>query len=495
MIKRIRSLFYLIFIIGSLNISLIYFESCKQDFVNTPNNVTQFPPEVEAVFNTPYTTGNITCNTPSCHADGNTNGMNLVDWQKAMNGSNNGTMIIPYNGFWSHMIAVLNADTNYAPVITITLPEVHKIDTARIHVIMNWINNGAKSKDGQIAFTSIPNSEKGFITNQAADLVAVVETKDKLVTRLIPVGGIGNTLNTPHYITLSPDNRYFYVSLIGAGYVQKFDANTYSQVGISMQAGQSPAHIVISADGSTGYVTNFSSDHLRCGITKFDANNMTVISTLTDLKMPGIHGMALSNNGQYLYSTSQVGEYMFKINTNYFTTTDSLIKGPLDPSVPPSGDGTSNFRPYQLVLSPDNSLIFVSCTSANQIRVYRSSDLAQINSIPVGMDPRLMQFTNDGRYLFVCNRVSNSVSVINTSTLSVQTTITDVGVQPHGVDFTSDGKYAIISCETQAGDGGHHPQVGNKRIGVSRMIQVSDFTLLPNRLEMGSFPAGIAIIK
>ncbi|MEP7146879.1 MAG: beta-propeller fold lactonase family protein, partial [bacterium] len=311
----------------------------------------------------------------------------------------------------------------------------------------------------------------------------------------IHVGGIGSSLNTPHYVKISPDNKYFYISLIGAGYLQKYDVNTYAQVSGNMQSGQSPAHIVISPDDSIGYVTNFSSDHLLCGITSFNTSTMTVRGTLTDQKMPGTHGLALSNDGHYLYSTSQVGEYIFKINTNYFTNTDSLIKSPIDPSVPPSGNGTGSFKPYQCALSPDNTLLFVTCTAANQVRVYNTSDLSQVNSISVGLNPLILKFSNDGRYVFVCNRNDNTVSVINASTQTVQATITGVGIQPHSVDFSADGQYAIIACETQSGFDGHHPTVGSIKPGSSRIIQISNLTLLTNRMEMASFPAGIEIIK
>ncbi|MBK8381930.1 MAG: hypothetical protein IPL16_08570 [Ignavibacteria bacterium] len=106
-----------------------------------------------------------------------------------------------------------------------------------------------------------------------------------------------------------------------------------------------------------------------------------------------------------------------------------------------------------------------------------------------------MKFTNNGNYLFVCNRNSNSVTVIKTPERIVETTVENVGIQPHGVDFTSDGQYAIIACETLSGFDGHHPTVGSNKFGVSRMINVQQFSLLPNKLEMGPFPAGIAVIK
>jgi len=501
MIKRINKLCFSFAIMVGLYLSVIYFQSCKQDFVTTPGSVIEFPPEVQAIFSTSLNSTNITCQTPSCHANENSAvGMNLIDWQKALNGSNNGTIIIPYNGYWSHLISVLNSDTNYAPVTTISLPEYHKLDSPKVSVVMNWINSGAKSKNGDVAFTNISNSVKGFITNQAADLVAVIKTDDKLVTRLISVGGRPNLLDAPHYVSVDPQKKYFYVSLIGEGYVEKYDINTFAQVG-RMQAGQSPAHIEISPDGHTGYVTNFESSGAITTTTKFNTDNMTVTEIFSEPRMKGPHGMALSNDGNNLYVTSEIGEYIFKISTaNFYASDTTYLNSPIDPSVPPSGNGTGNFRPYQIILSPDNSLLYVTCRASNEVRIYNSSDLSQLNSIFLGASsyPLLMNLTNDGNYLFVCNRNNNTVSVINTMAQTLHTTISNVGIQPHGVDFTADGQYAIIACETLTGFEGHHPQVGSKRFGISRLIQIqgSTFNLVPNKyLEMGSFPAGIVILK
>jgi len=507
MINRIKRLFFSLVISAVLYLFVIYFQSCKQDFVN-PGVAVQFPPEIESIFNTPYTTSNgntFTCSTPSCHAtENNSGGMDLVDWQKAMNGSNNGTMIIPYNGFWSHIVAYLNKDTSTGmpPVAYIDTNSVfygiHKIDPQKVTTIMNWINDGAKSKDEQVAFTTISNTDKGFITNQAADLVAVVQPNARRVVRLVHVGGIGSTLNSPHYVTLSPDNSYFYVSLISAGYIQKFDVNTYAQVGSNMAAGQSPAHIEISPDGHTGYVTNFESSGTVTTTTKFNADNMTVTSIFSELRMKGPHGMALTEDGSILYVASEIGEYIFKINTSTFYSSDSTFsKSPIDPSVPPSGNGTGNFRPYQVLLSPDESILYVSCRGSNEVRIYNAFDLLQDTSISLGANsfPLLMKITADGNYLFVCNRNNNTVSVINCQTQTITATIPNVGIQPHGVDFTADGQYAVIACETQSGFDGHHPTVGSTRPGSTRLIQISNLSLLPNRLEMASFPAGIAIVK
>jgi YVTN family beta-propeller protein len=465
--------------------------SCEQDFVEPPSGIVEFPDEITQLFNTPYNEEGLTCTTPSCHASENSaSGLNLKDWQSTMNGSVNGSMAVPYNGFWSYMFSVVNNDTVYGPVSTVGLSDYHKLDSSRVSIIKNWIDQGAKSKDGRVALANQPINEKFFITNQASDLVAVVNSKSKLISRFIPVGGRSNQLDAPHYITLSHDNRFFFVSLIQEGYLEKYDVNTdYPFIRSDRTAaGLNPAHIVVSPDDLSGYVSNFDASGTQRTIRKFSTSPLQIVDTVTNVRMTAPHGMALSSDGSLLFVASQIGEYMFRITTSDFEIENSA---PVDPSVPPTGNGTGNFGPYQVVISPDNNRLFVSLREGNKVGVYNSQTLERISLIEVGTKPLLMKFTNDGQYLFVCNRNSNSVTVINATSLTVASTITGVGIQPHGVDFTTDGQYAIIACETQTGFDGHHPQSGNFKTGVSRMIKVSNLTLEDTRLQMGSFPAGI----
>ena len=79
-----------------------------------------------------------------------------------------------------------------------------------------------------------------------------------------------------------------------------------------MQAGLNPAHISISPGlGAYGYVTNFDASGTERMVRKFTTSPMQVIDTVTDIKMKAPHGMAMSSNGQLLFITSQLGEYIF----------------------------------------------------------------------------------------------------------------------------------------------------------------------------------------
>lgn len=505
MLNKLKNLFFFVLFLSSVFSLVIVFQSCEQDFV-TPGGSSDLPDDVAAVFNTQMNSAGITCVSSGCHSSQASQGnLNLLSWNSIMAGSVNGTMVIPYNGFWSHLTSTINRDTNVAPVADLgLLNDLHKLtDTAKVRVIMNWINAGAKNKEGSTAYTGI--SPKTLITNQASDLVAVVYPANNkfLVTRLIPVGG-RPALDAPHYISIDPQRNNFFVSLIGEGYLEKYSINVdYPFINSGrIEAGLSPAHIEISPDGQFGYVTNFDASGTERRTKKFSTSPLVIVDTASSTNMNAPHGMALSSNGQHLYVAAQIGEYLFKVTTSDMEV--EMERG-VDISVPPGGNGSGQFRPYQIVLSPDGNYLFVSFngpvghTGNDKVRVFSSSDLSFVTDIEVGNNPILMKITPDGRYLFVCNKNKNTankytVSIIDVASRTLLRTVEDVGVQPHGVDFTPDGQYAIIACETQAGFDGHHPVAGSKVPGVTRVIRVSDFALLTDRIEMGSFPAGIVTV-
>ena len=60
-------------------------------------------------------------------------------------------------------------------------------------------------------------------------------------------------------------------------------------------------------------------------------------------------------------------------------------------------------------------------------------------TIPVGTEPYGIALTPTGRKLYVANARSNSVSVIDTASLRVTTTIANVGPEPRGIAITNAG--------------------------------------------------------
>jgi YVTN family beta-propeller protein len=320
--------------------------------------------------------------------------------------------------------------------------------------------------------------------------VAVVNLDNNHLVRLIDVGTRNNTtqtLDAPHVIIVDNQGSYFYVSLIQEGFMEKYDAHTYQKLG-RVFIGTSPAHIVITADGSKGYITDFTTPG---SIKIFDTQSMTITGIIEELRMKRPHGLRLTHNGSLLLTATQTSEMLYVINTADNQILD--VVG-VDPTVPPSGTvGQGNFIPYQVAITPDDNFALITCLKSNDVRVFDLNSRTFVQTIPVGLNPLAHEISPDGRWCYVPNRNSNSISVIDLITMSVAKTIPNVGAQPHKIDFTEDGHYAYVTCESFTTEFIHHPPIAGKAPGITAVIDVWGGHVKVKDIEMASFPAGISI--
>ncbi|MDP9268494.1 MAG: PxKF domain-containing protein [Acidobacteriota bacterium] len=87
---------------------------------------------------------------------------------------------------------------------------------------------------------------------------------------------------------------------------------------------------------------------------------------------------------------------------------------------------------------------YVSNTSSNSVSVIDTASFAVTSTITVGTNPYGVAITPDGTRAYVANYGSASVSVIDTTNNSVVTTVA-VGANPYGVAISPDGTRAYVS--------------------------------------------------
>lgn len=470
----------------------IYYAGCESNPV-TPGEPVKFSRDILPLFLQ-------NCAIHGCHQSGNLNPdeLELTSWHSIMiDGYEVGSAIIPYNAFWSSLVSHINLDTSLSlvaeePRMPLQQPPMtgQPLPPNIVRKIIDWINDGARNDDGRVAFENIPN--KAFITNQASDLVAVVNLDNNFVVRMIPVGTRPNLLDVPHHVTVDNQGRYFYPAMIEEGTIEKYDAWTYEKLGRLVLPGK-PAEIFLLNDGTKGYVTNWDAgvSGFR-GVFLVDAQNMTLLQTIGDARMYATHGGRVTHDDKYFIAVSQLSEYVTIIRTSDNEIEDQI---PVDESVPPNGNGTRNFQPYAAGVTPDDRYIFISCPSSNDVRVLDMRSRTFIRTIATPQFPLMLEISPDGRWCYVPNRNSNTVTVIDVQSMSVTRIIEDVGIQPHGADFTADGHYCYITCESQESGNPyvHHPLVGNVRPGTTAVIDVWAGHLKVKDIEMASFPNGISI--
>jgi YVTN family beta-propeller protein len=437
------------------------------------------------------------CAVAGCHAGagpalstGGSERVPLQTWEDLFRGGDHGALIVPFRANKSHLIYHLNTDTTLAPASEPHMPlPGFDLPYDQLSTLMRWIDEGAPNDYGAIAFSTYAAGEV-LATNQAEDVVSIIDIRTRLVARYVQAGlpkvSPGLAPQAPHNITVDRAHDAYYVNLVTAGKVLKYRLGDNALVG-ELSGILSPTQVALTTTGDTGFVAQFNSQ--AQAIRMFDTRTMQLFpQSFFHPQLFKPHGVQLTPDGKQLYITGNLSDNIIVLDL----ATGSLDPIWLDPAHPAVG---TNFQPYQTAMTRDNKFVYVSCQLTNEVRVIDRDSMKVVKSIPVGTFPLILAVTPDDRFVYVANRNSNSVSVIRTSDNTVLATIADVGPQPHGVAIDALGRFAYVSCENVSGNGPppHHPTAGSKAPGFVAVIDLTTNTVV-ERVEVANFASGIAVV-
>jgi YVTN family beta-propeller protein len=413
----------------------------------------------------------------------------LKEWEDFFRGGDHGAIVIPYKAGKSHMLFHMNTDTLFLPVSSPHMPPLagFNIPSDQLQLIRRWIDEGASNDFGAVAFSVYPEG-KVLVTNQAEDLVTIIDRATNLVARYNQAG-VPNVFvqppNSPHNVIVDNTHGYYYVNLVAAGKVQKFRLSDNVKVG-EVGGIISPTQVALSTSGDTAYVAQFASG--VNAIKLFNTQTMQVVGQISASYLDKPHGVQITPDKKELWVTGNLSDNILVVNLQDFST--SLIQ--LN-NQPPGTGGL--LLPYQTAMTSDNKFVYVSCQGSNEVRVISRDSLQVVKIIPVGQWPLILAISPNDQYVYSANRNSNDVSVIRTGVDTVVATISNIGPGPHGIAITPDGRYAYVSCENvTAAIPPHHPTAGSKIPGFVAVIDLSTNQVI-KEIEVGAFAAGVAIVQ
>ena len=137
----------------------------------------------------------------------------------------------------------------------------------------------------------------------------------------------------------------------------------------------------------------------------------------------------------------------------------------------PAGNSVSSSA---VAVTPDGRLVAAVNPDSNSITLVDATTLAVLAEIPVGNNPRSLSFTPDSQKALVTNYASATISVVDLSE-PAETAQYRVGSMPYGV--VSDGNYAFVAEYARG------------------MISVIDLGMgvVVRRIPVDPFPAGLAL--
>ena len=444
----------------------------------------------------------LSCAQSGCHnnesykAAGN---YNLQTWSDMFKGAGSGNPVIPYNSKFSSLCYYINTYPELGLQNVPTMPlNKPALTYTEVKKIKDWIDAGAPDINGQVMWADNPQLKKLYAVNQGCDVVTVFDSKTRLPIRYIDVGTKPGSPDTPHQIRVSPDGAYWYVVFINNNVMQKFRCSDDSYVGTipltPVAAGTSTNPLadaadwntfVITRDGKRAYAVSWSTSGKVAAV---DLEKRTLLHYAPAFYEP--HGIALNAAEDKVYITAQVGNYITECDTGFQNRNELSLQEGLAPSQFPS------LNAHDILLAPNGVDLLITCQLSNEVRVYNTQTKKVTNIINTGVYPQEIVYSRGtASYYISCTYDSTmfrgSTGVITRiSANGYQASHIACGFQPHGmaVDEANALLYVLSRNGSSNGPQPHHTSVCSGRNGFASFVDLSNFTVLPGRVELSVDP-------
>lgn len=296
-------------------------------------------------------------------------------------------------------------------------------------------NNHGREAPLPMPGVAAPASAAGpfvYVANQEAASVSVIDMSTNTVAEIIDLEVMGFGSNAkPHDIAVEPDGSFWYVSLIAANRVLKFDRDNEMVANVEFER---PGLLALHPSEDWLFVgRSMAAVNPPQRIGRIERSTMEIEEF--DVYVPRPHAIEVSPDG----STVFVGS----LAENSIVTVDAE-SGEADLL---RLDATEPLVVVQFAISPDGSTLVATGELSASLMVFDiTGDTPRlVREIDVGARPWHPSFTPDGSEVWFGTLGTDGVAVVDTGDWSV-TTIEGNGLaEPHGSAISPDGRYVFVS--------------------------------------------------
>jgi DNA-binding beta-propeller fold protein YncE len=330
--------------------------------------------------------------------------------------------------------------------------------------------------------SSLAAQDPGYrvgIVSESGDIVTWIKPGSGTLVqdKVIPVGIMPADIDGPHNLAVSPDSRFYYISIAHGtpfGTLWKMDAASDTLVGRAPLE-MFPTTIGITPDGELAFVANsdFHGDHPRTNVVSVvHTPTMSTITHLPACDMP--HGVKSNHAGTRVYVSCMNSDELLEIEVATLRITRRVKTGtghdmtamtgmdhgamnhaPPPPASAPTPAATDNScAPTFVSVSPDDKTLYVACNHGNSLQVWDAETLERRKEVPLGAGAYNVEPSPDGRWVIVTNKKAQSFSLVDAQSLSEVVRVPTSKKIVHGVAYSPDGHYAFISQESIGADPG-----------------------------------------
>lgn len=331
-----------------------------------------------------------------------------------------------------------------------------------------------------------------YISSESGDIITRIEVGPDGWRKVkeVPVGIMPTDIDGPHNVAVSPDGRFWYISIAHGmpyGSVWKYATGTDSMIG-HVQVGMFPTTVGLSPDGDWAFVPNSDFHGDRGGVNTVSViytRDMTQVTEIPTCDMP--HGSRYNHAGSLVYIACMMSDELVTIDPASFAiqrrialgsghpmtmaehnameaTQDSAAAGGRSAAgaARPAPGAASSTMPGQnpdclttyVSVSPDDRLIYLACNHSNELQVRDAQTLELVRRLPTGNGAYNVEASPDGRWVIVTNKKAQSASIFDTRTWTEAARVATTKRIPHAVAYSPDGRYAFVTQESLGTDPG-----------------------------------------
>ncbi len=326
-----------------------------------------------------------------------------------------------------------------------------------------------------------------YVTNAWSDTVSIIDTANRQVIQTLPTGF------EPSGVVVDLAGGTLYVANRLSGDVSVIDLASGQEIK-RLLAGRGSSYLTLSPDGKWIYCTHIypNPGAFRTPpvseITVIDTENQRVVERMPLQNVAGVFHVATSADGQLSVAAQLRPKNLIPLAhvEHGWVFGDSLTLfgddvGDHPVQVPIDELDRYYALPWGVAITPDKSKIFVTTAGSQSVTVIDVARLLKTAKtrgkalgndlsasaeyvearIPVGHNPRGVTLSPDGKRLYVANRLDDTISVIDTQSDTVTSTIDlggprNVGALRRGerlfytADFAFQGQFGCSNCHIDA---------------------------------------------
>lgn len=330
---------------------------------------------------------------------------------------------------------------------------------------------------GAIPPDSVTAQDFLYVASQEEVTVAVIDMATKELVETVDLKALGfSETAKAHDTAVEPDGSYWYVSLIAAGKVLKFDRENRL---VGQLDFETPGLLSLDPTADRLYVGRSMAavnPPQRVGVVQ--RTSMTIEEV--DVFFPRPHALAIDPMGGRFFSAS-LGQNSVAYGVLGEEEVDLLnLDGPMHTLV-------------QFAVSPNGERMVAGGQMTGELLVFdiTGSQPEVVNTIDVGGQPWHPSFTPDGSTVWVPNQTANTVTVLETDGWTVVDVISHPAlIEPHGSAVSPDGTTVFVSGRNVAGT--YRPAAGGEgRPGTVVAIDAESHEII-GVVEVGRYAAGMS---